>query len=1544
MATINSIADLYSELSGEVVGLAPDNSLTFTASTVDNANIQQFVQTLPDSQLVLNDVTLVAQVSTFPQTLTVSGNINNSWPVAGIYGGGIQSIKVTLIFTQSSTAAPIEATLTADGYLLIGGQQIAITGLLQSDNSLLFALQSVSPPSLSLSAIANYATNGRMNDYLPVGIVLFDLIPISALDLSCGFAALLPTYFSVTSNISSSWVIVPGSLEIKNVGATVIANYFWQTAAVFQASCGGNIHGTVTLGEDFTVVIYFNTGTVWELAILPAQGDLLPALDSLTNLIGGATFQQAVDAGLAAIGVSGIAITGVHIGFDYVNLSLSYLRIEGSIEYLGATINVYVSASNFYQQNNLPSFTFGGSLADGSAISIKYLAQYYFQASDNFPDVAVTAFTMTAAPMESYYQLSMALEDHQFQVGPLSLNQFSFAIAYNQGVVGGSIVAAFHIGNDNQDEQNSEDDDEQSDGFDITVSASSDNVVSGGWQFEGKTNEGQLIPIGDFIDYLASLFGVTLPSYFADITLQDMLVAFNTGTGDFTFNITGNFPLAGNPATMNVAIAIKNEGNSYSKLLTGELLIGTAVFNLTFSTDENATSFTATYADKQNPLTIEEIFADLGFDDAATIPQSLNLAFTDAGFVYNTKTNALALSGTATNLFTLPGEDPANNFGTAIFITDQPSTPPAAPRRYIFGVNVTLEINLSNLPLVGQAFSSEQTLSIRNLQVLMVSTNLSAADVATINGEIAPTHFALPAQGISSGISFSGEMNLGGTTTSVTAPIIATSVPSTPPVNPVLPPALPDNTHWITLQKSFGPVTFKRVGVLYQNEQIFFKLDASLAFGGLGLTLDGLSVTSPLTNFAPSFHLDGLGISFIEGPLDIAGAFLAVQLDPNQYPAGGDYYEYDGGVTIMFEGFGFAAVGSYAKLGSFASLFVFGEIDAPLGGIPAFFITGLSGGFGYNSSLRIPAMNEVYSFPFVAGLSNPDVLGGQNGKAPTPLDVLDVLQRSAKPWVTAKAGQDWLAVGISFTSYELVNSRALLLAEFGQTFEFALLGLATMQLPKGLPESSPEVFGYVELQLEAVFIPSEGFIGISAVLSPNSYLLDKSCHPTGGFALYMWVSGEHAGDFALSIGGYHPSFSKPAWYPTVPPVGFNWPVSKEITIQGQAYCALTPAMIMAGGLLNANYQDGNLKAWFTAKADFLIGWQPFYYQASIGVSVGASYKVSVWGMSKTFSAEIGATLDLWGPQTGGTVTVNWTVISFTVNFGPAKSLQTTPLTWEQFAQSEQKLLPDSDSILTLAVQGGLLAFDKDESQQPVETTWIVRPSKFSFISNSAIPANTLQLTNPNAEWTAPVATNAINIRPMNKTGVVSTISLDIEQNNAPIDMSGWTVEARITNLPVALWGAPTTSPTSLKSSISKLVNQTAQNPNEAPTIANQQVGFQVTGKTPTSTGNTDKMQISSLGAEAISDSQPMPLSPNAQAASTATPTQQADMISQIMQTVNAEPVVQNRTAVFTALQNLYNGINDSQSFPNTNAALPNLASEAGNIYTDAPLAAATTTP
>src|SRR6185295_15654365 len=83
-----------------------------------------------------------------------------------------------------------------------------------------------------------------------------------------------------------------------------------------------------------------------------------------------------------------------------------------------------------------------------------------------------------------------------------------------------------------------------------------------------------------------------------------------------------------------------------------------------------------------------------------------------------------------------------------------------------------------------------------------------------------------------------------------------------------------DGISWHKIQRKLGPAYFERVGVLFADGKIKFLLDASLRISPLSITLEGLSVESPLDKFDPHFGLRGIGLEFKGGPVEIGGTFL----------------------------------------------------------------------------------------------------------------------------------------------------------------------------------------------------------------------------------------------------------------------------------------------------------------------------------------------------------------------------------------------------------------------------------------------------------------------------------------------------------------------------------------------------------------------------------------------------------------------------------------------------------------------------------------------
>ncbi len=147
----------------------------------------------------------------------------------------------------------------------------------------------------------------------------------------------------------------------------------------------------------------------------------------------------------------------------------------------------------------------------------------------------------------------------------------------------------------------------------------------------------------------------------------------------------------------------------------------------------------------------------------------------------------------------------------------------------------------------------------------------------------------------------------------------------------------------------------------------------------------------------------------------------------------------------------------------------------------------------------------------------------------------------------------------------------------------------------------------------------------------------------------------------VSLGGYHPAFSKPDNYPVVPRLGLAFSLG-PLKVVGQAYFALTPSRFMAGLRLTATFEAGAVKAWFDAGVDFLISWAPFHYEAHAWVTIGCSVDLGLF----TLSVQIGADLQIWGPAFGGQALVDLDVVSFTIAFGAPRS-EPAPIGWTTFA-------------------------------------------------------------------------------------------------------------------------------------------------------------------------------------------------------------------------------------------------------------------------------------
>jgi uncharacterized protein DUF6603 len=771
----------------------------------------------------------------------------------------------------------------------------------------------------------------------------------------------------------------------------------------------------------------------------------------------------------------------------------------------------------------------------------------------------------------------------------------------------------------------------------------------------------------------------------------------------------------------------------------------------------------------------------------------------------------------------------------------------------------------------------------------------------------------------------------------------------------------------LPVQRSLGPLTVQRLGAgwVQSTHELSLLLDAGVEVGTLSVDLTGLSVGIPIKtpgDFSKyDLDLQGLGITFEAGEVELSAALVKVPPSTTSTPPR-DYTEYDGEALLKAGTFEIVAIGSYAHAvtngDGYTSLFVFGVLDANLGGPPFFYVTGVAAGFGYNRQLLLPDMSSVTTFPLVEAASDPTKLGATKNSdgswtMPNPAQALEHIDQYVPP----QRGAYWLTAGVRFTSFDLINSTALLVVEFGNELEIALLGLSAISLP---PPPAPGAeapatrYAYAELGIEIKLLPSQGEFSATAILTSNSFVLDPACKLTGGFAFYVWFgSNEHAGQFVLTLGGYHPDFHPPAYYPQVPRLGFDWPMTGDVTVSGQSYFALTPSAVMAGGALEVLFASGDLKAWLTAHMDALIEWAPFHYEIGIGISIGVSYRLHLLFVTVTLSFELGADLEIWGPPTGGTVHVELYVVSFTVGFGADRQGAPDPLPWTNddgtgFAQT---LLPHSSpsssqpqeramlaapapaasttsepsGVFTISPTGGVITSFMDGPA----TVYVVTPSAFTFAVTTTIPATEVDLEAPTGTPPTVVTPTAKNyfvaIRPMKATLSKSVLSVtvnDDDHQKVVTFADDFTYQPTLAGVPAAKFGQPLAD---------------NEDPKMNELLDGRLLGVQnVTPKGPTLTpAGPDALSMdvdTTFTYDTVdrTDADHLPLAPGAPAPQKPPVVDTATEFSTVKSTLMNANVVTNRGDVFAALQTL--GVDAG-----TDGDLTAFAADPGAYLTDDPL-------
>ncbi len=1359
--------------------IKPDGSLDFTGTLVESSAIGALIARLfPAGALPLAG----AAVTLDPggQSLTVGGK-------TGVVKVTAADVTITLTLNAQQTLEMVCAVSLADGWtmseLFAVLPDAAIKALVIHDTRLLLTTLPYVDPISGDTLAAGLNLSGRLQvtetySYLAIVLGQNVAVPIAGPIGDFGLPLFDFTTASLTGELAT--VAITGvrlSLAVVNIAPKHLEPIASARTALIATLTIGGKPGTLTaalpadasslaLSVDFTALTLADFTQLQPFIDSADPFDVLPApVKTEIAKIGGAfglrhlglSFNLAKPAFLTAdlavvVNLREFEIFSVIPELRVTELDLM-LRVDNTASpakvTFGAQAEIQIGTSYAVILSFQTQFDNGYRLTvaqkPGVVLKLADVLRTFVPGLTGFPALDVETFSLTIAPTAKRYTFDAIIKsDWDVIAAPkLTLTEIDILAAYDaalQPPASGGVKGLLTLQVDG---------DRDNDVL-ITLAAQRE-PGNAGWNFSGNTGPDQPIPVGHLAEAITTKFSATVqvPKVISGLTIQNLELTFNTETKAFHFGTMIMLPFDNDiKLDLTVSIDVEKIGGAYEANFGGTFLIKQYQFAIVFNHKTSGTNtLIATYSPTRGTsqsVKLVDLLAGISPSLATDVPVDIQIDLKDVKFVFYTAT-------------------PDNKLA--------------------FGLDVGIPIDLSNIPIVGDKLPKDFSLAISNLQGVYATRPFDDKAIGNVNELLPPGIVPFPGAGLVQGANLSADMVIGTTTKSfVLAGVQPKKAAARQTSALALSGAGDDSYKWIDINKQIGIFQFNRAGAGYEDNVLSVAMDASVSLGPLSFTMDGLSVGSPLGEFKPVFGLNGLGLAFNRAPLTISGNFLKVK-----EPSGTSYY---GQVAVQFNRIGFSALGGWSPDASPPSFFLYASIDVPLGGPPFLFVTGLAAGLGINRNLLLPTIDDLPGYILLPGKA-PQPEGSPSA---TVAKILPKLQK----YFQVKPGQFWVAAGLKFTSFEMVDAFVLVTVSFGVDFQLGVLGTCAMSLPSGT--KSP--VAYIEVDLIASFTPSAGLLAVDGRISPQSFLFGGFVKLSGGFAFYLWFAGDNAGDFVISIGGYYPSFNKPDHYPTVPRLKLEFSLG-PLSVTGTSYFALTPSMLMAGINMSAVWKSGPIKAWLDARLDFLIAWAPFHYEAEVYLGLGVALDLGLF----TISLQIGAEMFVWGAPFGGRALIDLDVISFIIEFGAPRELP-PPVGWDAFKtnflpkDSAQKAAPiamaaalphavDTESnIIKAQVKTGLV----DTAVPGYD--WIIAANGFDIVIASTVPANAATWAQPGGkDFDVPIDVSAyqakrptlgqpylqlpksktytysdtevwnpkLDIGPMKKTGVTSTLAISVSK-------------------------------------------------------------------------------------------------------------------------------------------------------------------------------------
>ncbi|KAF4493524.1 hypothetical protein FAGAP_10374 [Fusarium agapanthi] len=387
----------------------------------------------------------------------------------------------------------------------------------------------------------------------------------------------------------------------------------------------------------------------------------------------------------------------------------------------------------------------------------------------------------------------------------------------------------------------------------------------------------------------------------------------------------------------------------------------------------------------------------------------------------------------------------------------------------------------------------------------------------------------------------------------------------------------------------------------------------------------------------------------------------------------------------------------HAGRDEFVSLMAYAMVQVTLLKTPYVEVRGISDGFGLGSQLIIPTIDDIHNFPLLMESSS---------RSDAITTFAKFQGASGGRYIKETNGSSWVAAGVPAVACETVDISAIVTFPLDPNVgQISILGTASVRFPR---ETEKDALASIKLNFSGTIDVEHESLVLRGQIADKSFLLLEDCILTGVFAFGAWFDpSPQAGDWCISIGGWHPAYILPQNYPPAPPrLCISWSYKEHLSLSGTAYAAITPDALMGGIAVHAAFRMWKLEASFNFRADLILNMHPLHYDATIQISANLSNEIEVGPFVDKWSICFQAGLHISGPPFGGVVCFNWAVIKFSVEFGdeyePPKKLSLHDFV--EICLKKDENSPNADHIL--ALEGGSIPSDtaSKEPQRP-DSLW-----------------------------------------------------------------------------------------------------------------------------------------------------------------------------------------------------------------------------------------------